>query len=241
MTQPISVTVWNEFIHERKDKTVAAVYPDGIHATLKSAIEEHLGEDAAVRTATFDEREHGLSDAVLAETDVLLWWSHRAHEKVKDTVVDRVHQRVLEGMGLIVLHSSHFSKIFVKLMGTSGRLNWREASEMERLWCVNPGHPIADGVCDKGYIELPHTEMYGEFFDVPTPDELVFISWFAGGEVFRSGCTWTRGKGKVFYFRPGHETYPIYHDPQIRRVIANAVRWASPSSSVPYNIRATNV
>ena len=129
-------------------------------------------------------------------------------------------------MGLIVLHSGHFSKIFKRLMGTPCALKWREAGERERLWVVNPGHPIAEGIgpC----IELENTEMYGEPFSIPEPEEQVFISWFEGGEVFRSGNIWRRGNGKIFYFRPGHETYPIYHNPVIQRVIYNAVKWAAP-------------
>ena len=131
-------------------------------------------------------------------------------------------------MGLIVLHSAHFSKIFKRLMGTTCNLKWREIGEKERVWVVNPAHPIADGLSD--YFEIPHAEMYGEPFGIPEPDSLVFTSWFEGGEVFRSGCCWYRGRGKVFYFRPGHETYPIYYQPEIRQVIANAVKWAAPTN-----------
>jgi trehalose utilization protein len=149
---------------------------------------------------------------------------------VKDKVVERVHQRVLEGMGLIVLHSGHLSKIFVKLMGTTCMLRWREAAERERLWIVDPSHPIVEGIEDE-YFELEHTEMYGEHFDIPQPEELILISWFEGGEVFRSGCTFRRGKGKIFYFRPGHETFPIYHDANVRRILANGVKWAAPTGS----------
>jgi trehalose utilization protein len=180
-----------------------------------------------VRTATLDEPEHGLTDDVLAQTDVLIWWGHMAHAEVSDEVVEKVQKRVLEGMGLIVLHSGHFSKIFRKLMGTTCSLKWREIGERQRLWVVDPGHPIAEGLDE--YFEIPHCEMYGEFFDIPAPDELVFISWFQGGEVFRSGCCYHRGRGKVFYFCPGHETLPIYHQAEPLRVIANAVRWATPS------------
>jgi trehalose utilization protein len=177
-----------------------------------------------VGLAALDLPEHGLTQAVLDSTDVLLWWGHMAHDKVQDEVVDRVQKRVLEGMGLIVLHSGHFSKIFRKLMGTSCGLTWREAAERERLWVVNPSHPIAQGL--GAYIQLENEEMYGECFDIPDPDELVFISWFEGGEVFRSGATWHRGKGKVFYFRPGHESYPTYYNKDVLKVIGNAVRWA---------------
>jgi len=179
-----------------------------------------------VRTATLDEPEHGLTEAVLAQTDVLTWWGHMAHGEVEDAVVDRVHQRVLAGMGLVVLHSGHFSKIFKRLMGTTCDLKWREAGEKERIWVVEPGHPIAEGLGE--YFEIPQAEMYGERFDIPAPDTLVFISWFEGGEVFRSGCCYQRGRGRIFYFRPGHETYPIYYQPEVLRVIYNAVRWAAP-------------
>ena len=164
---------------------------------------------------------------MLAETDVLTWWGHMAHGAVSDAVVDRVHARVLAGMGLIVLHSGHLSKIFVKLMGTSCQLRWREASDNERLWVVDPSHPIAEGL--GLYIDLEHEEMYGEHFDIPAPEALVFVSWFKGGEVFRSGCCYSRGRGKIFYFRPGHESFPTYFNADVRHVIANAARWATPS------------
>lgn len=218
------VTVWNEYRHEREDEEVREVYPDGIHEAIAGFLEDR-GFD--VGTATLDEPEHGLTDEVLAETDVLTWWGHEAHEEVEDGVVERVRQRVLDGMGLLVLHSGHFSKIFKRLMGTSCDLKYREAGETERLWVLEPGHPIAAGV--EEYVEVPETEMYGERFDVPPPETLVFTSWFEGGEVFRSGCCYRRGSGKVFYFRPGHETYPVYHQPEIQRVVANAVEWAAPA------------
>ncbi|MDP9366601.1 MAG: ThuA domain-containing protein [Chloroflexota bacterium] len=224
MTNPINVTVWNEYRHEREEERFARVYPDGIHGAIAAGLREH--DDLLVRTATLDEPEHGLSAATLAETDVLLWWGHKAHTAVEDVVVERVQARVLAGMGLIVLHSGHFSKIFKRLMGTTCDLKWREANERERLWVVAPGHPIAAGLGE--YVELDHEEMYGEHFDIPPPETLVFVSWFAGGEVFRSGCCYSRGAGKIFYFRPGHESHPTYFNPEIRRVLANAVRWAAP-------------
>ncbi len=224
----IRVTVWSEYRQERSDPAVAAVYPDGIHAAIAAGLREAGGGSGGggldVRTATLDEPEHGLTEAVLAATDVLTWWGHVAHTEVSDAVVDRVHARVLDGMGLIVLHSGHFSRIFKRLMGTSCDLTWREAGERERLWVVDPGHPITAGL-DTSFV-LPEEEMYGEPFDVPAPDRLVLVSWFSGGEVFRSGACYGRGRGRIFYFRPGHETHPTYFDPNVRRVIANAVRWA---------------
>lgn len=226
-SSPIRVTVWNEFIHEQSKDEVKAIYPDGIHAVLAQALEEQLGTAVQVRCATLDEPEHGLPQDVLAATDVMLWWGHAAHDRVADEVVDRVQRRVLEGMGLIVLHSGHGSKIFRRLMGTECMLRWREAGELERLWITAPGHPILAGI-DGDYFELAETEMYGEHFDIPQPDELLLVSWFAGGEVFRSGCTFRRGQGKIFYFRPGHETYPIYFDDKVRRILGNAVKWAAP-------------
>ncbi|OYD08443.1 ThuA domain-containing protein [Paludifilum halophilum] len=223
MGRTIRVTVWNENRHEQTNETVQTIYPEGIHG----AIANHLKKEGLeVTTATLDEPEHGLTDEVLNHTDVLIWWGHIAHDEVKDEIVEKVQQRVLEGMGLMVLHSGHFSKIFRKLMGTTCNLKWREAEENERLWVVQPSHPITDGVGES--IDIEKEEMYGEFFDIPQPDELIFVSWFKGGEVFRSGCTYRRGCGKMFYFRPGHETYPTYHHPQVLKVIANAVRWLVP-------------
>ncbi len=220
----IKVTVWNEFRHEKESQEVRAVYPEGIHSAIAKGLAAQGGME--LRTATLDDPEHGLSRAVVDSTDVLLWWGHKAHKEVRDEIVERVKQRVLSGMGLIVLHSGHFSKIFRSLMGTNCSLKWREAGEKERLWNIEPGHPIAEGIGE--YFEIPHTEMYGERFDIPRPDEVVFISWFQGGEVFRSGCTFHRGHGRIFYFRPGHETFPIYYQAEVLKVLANAVRWAVP-------------
>lgn len=220
----LRVTVWNEYRHERHNDRVAQIYPQGIHETIATA----LGTAGfTTQTATLDEPEHGLTEEVLAATDVLIWWGHIAHGEVSDEIVARVHARVLDGMGLIVLHSGHFSKIFKRLMGTTCDLKWREGNDRERLWIVAPGHPITEGLGE--YIDIEHEEMYGEHFDIPAPETLVFVSWFSGGEIFRSGCCYSRGRGKIFYFRPGHETLPTYHHPDVQRVIANAVRWAAPT------------
>jgi len=224
MANAIRVTIWNEFRHEKKSEKVKSIYPNGMHAAIAEGLKKAGGFE--IRVATLDEPEHGLTEEVVNSTDVMLWWGHTAHKEVKDEIVERVKKRVLEGMGLIVLHSGHYSKIFRSLMGTNCSLKWREAGEKERLWVIEPGHPIAEGLGE--YFEIPHVEMYGERFDIPTPETLVFISWFQGGEVFRSGCTWQRGHGRVFYFRPGHETFPIFFDENVRKVIANACRWAKP-------------
>ena len=225
----LRVTVWNEFRHERENEAIAAIYPQGIHMAIADGLRE---AGATVQTATLDEAEHGLSEDVLANTDVLTWWGHKAHGEVDDTIVARVQKRVWEGMGLIVLHSGHHSKIFRALMGTSCSLRWREADESERIWVVEPGHPIAAGLGP--YIDIAEAEMYGEFFDIPAPDTLVFVSWFEGGNIFRSGACFHRGNGKIFYFRPGHETYPIYFMPAVRKVLANAVAWAAPNRGPAY-------
>jgi trehalose utilization protein len=218
----LNVTVWNEFRHEKKNEKVIAIYPDGIHNAIAKPL---TAAGFNVTTATLDEPEHGLTNAVLEKTEVLFWWGHMAHDEVSDEIVERVKARVLQGMGLVVLHSGHFSKIFKTLMGTTCDLKWREANDRERLWVVAPGHPIAQGLGEQ--IVLESEEMYGEHFDIPEPEELVFISWFSGGEVFRSGATYKRGLGRIFYFRPGHETYPTYHNTEIQKVLENAARWAA--------------
>ena len=230
MGDKIRVTVWNEYRHERRSPEIAMIYPEGIHGAIAGFLRTQ--PDIEARTATLDEPEHGLTSEVLENTDVLVWWAHMGHKRVEDVVVDRVYQRVLAGMGLIALHSSHYSKIFRKLMGTSCQLKWREANEREVLWVTRPGHEILRGIDD--HFIIAQEEMYGEYFDIPEPDETILISSFAGGEVFRSGCTWRRGAGKVFYFRPGHETLPTYYDANVLQVITNAVKWAAPAGTMKF-------
>jgi trehalose utilization protein len=230
VSNSLRVTVWNEYRHEQhSDHPASRVYPHGIHEAIAAYLREQPG--LVVRTATLDAPDQGLPAQVLDNTDVLIWWGHAAHDAVADALVDRIQARVLAGMGLVVLHSGHFSKIFKRLMGTSCNLQWREGNDHERLWVLEPGHPIAAGL--PPYIELAHEEMYGERFDIPAPETLVLVSWFSGGEVFRSGCCYTRGLGKIFYFRPGHESFPTYYDPLVRQVIGNAVRWAAPAGGTP--------
>ena len=229
MSQPVRVTIWNEFLHELEDDRVREIYPHGIHHQIAEGI-AGFG-DFDTRTATLREPDHGLSPAILDETDVLIWWGHAAHDQVADETASMVQQKVLEGMGFIGLHSAHFSKPFKLLMGTNCSLKWREADEKERMWNLQPSHPIMEGIPE--YVEVEQAEMYGERFDIPTPDELLMVSWFQGGEVFRSVCTWARGHGKVVYVRPGHETYPIFHQQEILRIVANAAGWARRRVAIP--------
>jgi trehalose utilization protein len=222
----VRVTVWGENVHERTEPEVRSIYPEGMHGAIAAGLARALGDEVQVRTATLDQPEHGLTADVLAATDVLTWWGHIAHGDVADEVVGRVHHAVLGGMGLLALHSAHYSKLFKRLLGTSCSLRWRNDGERELVWTVAPSHPIAQGVPQP--IVIDAQEMYGEHFDIPAPDELVFVSSCAGGEVFRSGCCFTRGAGRIFYFSPGDQDYPVYHHPDVQRVLANAVLWAAP-------------
>ncbi len=227
IARPLRILVWNEGVHEQVDEHVRVLYPDGIGGTVAAALRRLLPE-AQVREALLDDPDQGITDEVLADTDVLLWWGHIAHDRVSTEVVNRVQQAVLGGMGFVPLHSAHFSKPFIALMGTSCSLAWRDAGERELVWTVDPGHPIAAGVPSPIVIE--QQEMYGEHFDIPAPDELVFVSAFAGGEVFRSGAAFHRGRGRIFYFSPGDQAYPVYHHPDVQRVLANAAEWAAPAA-----------
>src|SRR4051794_32011843 len=224
----VRITVWGENVHERNEPAVRELYPEGMHETIAAALR---GAGTVVRTATLDQPEHGLPQSVLDETDVLTWWGHIAHDQVQDAVVDRVQDAVLGGMGLLALHSAHYSKILRRLLGTSCSLRWRNDGERELVWTVDPAHPIAAGVPQPIVIEAQ--EMYGEHFDIPAPDELVFVSSFAGGEVFRGGCCFRRGAGRLFYFSPGDQEYPVYHHPDVQRVLANATLWATPQRRGP--------
>lgn len=220
----IRVTVWNEYFHERKEEKVAEIYPKGIHECIADFLKDN---GFKVRTATLDDEECGLTQEVLDDTDVLIWWGHKLHDMVPDSIARRVADEVLKGMGLIVLHSGHHSKPFKMLMGTSCNLGWRMNGDFEYVWTVNPAHPISDGIGK--YFKLEHEEVYSEPFGIPNPDDVLFISSYQGGEVFRSGCTFHRENGKIFYFQPGHEEYPIYYQGEVQKIIVNAVRWATPN------------
>lgn len=219
----IRLTMWNEGRHEKNDPPVAKIYPHGMDRALAAGFKDR---DFTITHASLDEPDQGLPQELLDRTDVLTWWGHVAHDEVKDEVITRVQQRILAGMGLVVLHSGHHSKMFQRMMGTNCNLAWRELPEgdLERVWVVNTAHPIVEGL--PPYFEIPASEMYGEPFDIPAADEIITISWYKGGEVFRSGLTFHRGQGRIFYFSPGHETFPIYHDPMVQKIIGNGIEWA---------------
>lgn len=223
----IHVAIYNEYIHERESECVAAVYPQGIHAVIADFLRS---DEIEVKCFTLD-TVNEITDEELKTTDVMIWWGHKRHDAVPDEVAARVRNAVQNGMGIIFLHSAHHSKPFKFLMGTCCHLTWREDGDMERVWTVRPAHPIAQGI--GRYFELPHDETYGEPFGIPEPDEVVFIGWYEGGEVFRSGCTFHRDYGKIFYFQPGHETFPIFYDKNVQTVIRNAVYWAKPAFRLP--------
>lgn len=225
----INVLVYNEFRHEKDPNCRAStIYPEGIHTAIAGFLGKE--EDISVTTVTLENIREGITRETLRKTDVIVWWGHMAHGDVPDEIAEMVYEEVLNGMGALFLHSAHKSKPFMKLMGTSCSLIWRESDDMERVWVSAPYHPVAQGI-DK-YFELPGEETYGEPFGIPTPEETVFIGWFTGGEVFRSGCSWQRGNGRVFYFQPGHETYPTYYDANVQKIIKNAVRWVAPTYRV---------
>ncbi len=223
----IKVTIWNEFVHEQEGGALGVLcrqwYPQGIHKYLAGVL---AADDLEIRAVSLDMPEQGLPDALIEDTDVLMWWGHVAHSKVDDALVEKLAARVCNGMGFIPMHSAHLSKLFRRLMGTSCTLHWREVGEKERIWTVPRKHPIAAGVPET--FTIPHTEMYGEAFDIPDDGKIIFTSWYEGGNVFRSGVTFQRGNGKIFYFSPGHETFPIYHNENVQKVLANAIRWAAP-------------
>ena len=220
----MKVTVWNENYHEKTKPHILELYPGGLHGYIASFLKD---DDIEVRAVTLYDDAQGLPDEILDDTDVLIWWGHAKHGLVEDELVERIQERILGGMGLVALHSAHNSKIFKKMMGTTCSLKWRDHAR-ERIWTIAPAHPIAEGV-DETFV-LEDEEMYGEFFDIPTPDDVIFLGWYNSGEVFRSGCTFTRGNGRIFYFQPGHETNPAFQNENVQKIIKNAVRWACPNA-----------
>lgn len=211
-----------EFMKSRAEK-IRQVYPKGLMGTLAEALSKD--PELEITMTNIFEPEYGLPDELLERTDVLVWWSHVLQETIPDSLAMKIVQRVQKGMGFVPLHSAHKSKPFMYLLGTSGCLKWREG-DFCRVWTAMPSHPIAQGIPE--YIELKEEEMYGEPFDIPRPDDNIFISWYRGGELFRSGCTWTRGYGRIFYFQPGHETSPNYHNEYIQKIIDQGIHWTAP-------------
>ncbi len=225
MANKIRVTVWNEYRHEKSEESIRAIYPNGIHGAVKEFLDTH--DDLEVRLAALDDPDQGLPDEVLNNTDVLMWWGHMSHEDVSDALVEKIKRRVYDdGMGFIAMHSAHMSKPFRAIVGTSGKLLWSD-DQHELIWNVMPGHPITAGIPE--HVDLGTEEMYGEPFMIPQPDELLFIGWFEHGYVFRSGCTFYRGRGKVFYFQPGHEACRSFYNEYVQKILYNGVKWAAPN------------
>ncbi len=241
---PIQVLVWDENpSHAPRD-----IYPRSIRGAVADGLCEFGRDEVVVRTAHQDEPEQGLSAAALAQTDVLVWWGHMRHSELNDAVIGRVAERVLHrGMGFVALHSAHYSKPFRTILDCTGHLKggWSEADQPEEVRVCAPQHPIAHGVHD---FTLASEEMYGGPFDVPPPAVVVLQSYFpATNRFFPSGIAWSvgagidpnfesgpgrgigqgEGVGRVFYFRPGHESVPTYFHTDVRRVLLNAVRWTA--------------
>ena len=222
----INVVIWNEFRHEKTKDEVKALYPNGLHAYLKSVLD--VNEDMEISLAALDDPDQGLSDERLETIDVLVWWGHMAHGEVDDELVKKIQSRVYEGkMGFVALHSAHHSKPFRAIVGTNGNLSWGR-NQKEIVWNMMPSHPIAAGIPD--HFTLACEELYSEPFYIPQPDALVFGGWFEDGHIMRSGACFIRGAGKVFYFQPGHETCRSFYNEYVQKIITNGVRWAAPSS-----------
>lgn len=222
----INVTVWNEYRHEIAEEHVRKIYPDGMHNAIADFLKTE--DDITVRTVTLDQENCGITDELLEWTDVMLWWGHWAHDEVPDSIAQKVHNAVLDGMGIIFLHSGHYSKPFKFLMGTRcGLGGWRLPGEKARMWVTDMSHPIVQGI--GRYLDVEKEEMYSEPFEIPNPEQVLFITAYENSEVLRSGCCWHRQNGKIFYFQPGHEEYPVFYQKEIQTVIKNAVRWAKPN------------
>ena len=217
----IRVTFWHEFRHEKTSEVVKAIYPDGLHAYLKSQLE---CDDIEITLAALDDPNQGITDELLENTDVLMWWGHMAHKEVDDELVEKIRQRVYSGMGFLPLHSAHHSKPFQRIIGCTGNLRWGR-NQKAIVWNLAPWHPIAKGVPMSFQIT---EELYSEPFYIPKPDDIVFATWFEDGNIFRGGITYRRGLGKIFYFHTGHESVESLKDENVQRIIKNAIYWCAP-------------
>ena len=217
----INVTIWHEFRHEKLKENIRELYPEGIHAKIKSFLE---CDEIKVTLTSLDEPNQGLSDELLESTDVLMWWGHIAHGEVSDELVSKIKDKVLAGMGFVAIHSAHHSKPFKAILGATGNLTWGR-NQRAIMWNVCPTHPIAEGI--PAHFEL-FEEMYGEPFYIPKPDDVIFTTWYEDGNIFRGGATFTRGLGKIFYFHPGHESCTSFDNIYVQRIIKNGVKWCAP-------------
>ena len=226
------VVVWSEG-SANVDEGSKKVYPEDINTAIAEGLAPLKARGWEIVKATLGDPDQGISDELLAGTDVLIWWGHKKHGEVKNELVDKIDQRVRDGkMGFIATHSSHFAKPFKKLMGTA--CSWGEyvvdGTSVEIL-VKEPSHPICRGVRS---FKLPKIERYGEPFAVPAPEAVPLDGRYTKPDgktaPARMGLCWAVGKGKVFYFTPGHETYDDYYRPEVRRIFVNAVQWAAPAA-----------
>ncbi len=233
----MKVTIVCEYNSSMDSLEGKKAYPNGMGNCLKDFLQSAYDD---VTLITYDDKgADELTDDIIEKTDVMFWWGHWYHGAILEELADKIVSRVQRGMGMVFLHSAHMSKPFKKLIGSTGTLKWREVGEHERLWCVDMSHPIAEGLGE--YIDIPQEEMYGEPFDIPKPDELVYIGWFQGGEVFRGGCVFKRGRGKFFYFNPGHETYPTYRILKIQKLLIQACEYVAPKTPIIDKLECPNV
>jgi trehalose utilization protein len=243
---PVRVLVWDENPPHADKK----LYPEGIRGAVADALNASGNGQIQAITAHLDEDEQGITASKLADADVLIWWGHARHAEVSDETAALVKTAVHEnGLGFLPLHSAHYSKTFKGVLGCTGHLKggWREIAgfEPEEITVCAPRHPIAQGIED---FVIEAEEMYGAPLGAPPFETLVFQSYFPhGGEYFPCGFTLTvgegidaqftsgpgggkgqgEGAGRVFYFRPGHETVPTYHLPVVQQIIRNGVLWCA--------------
>lgn len=222
-----TVVVWSEGTAPKE------IYPNDINGAIAEGLKASpLMKDWDVVIAGIDDPDQRISDELLKKTDVLIWWGHKKHGDVKDALVDKIEKRVKEeGMGFIALHSAHFAKPNKRIMGTPCTFAAYVCDNKENVVSVAmPNHPICKGVAKT--FTVANDERYSDPYAVPTPDAvpLTAIQVRNDGtkEEAKMGFCWTVGKARMFYLQMGHETNPIYFDPEIRKVMANAVLWAAP-------------